>query len=65
MYLLHSDDELVDMWVALPQSVESQDDLYSRCAVEASCMVGEMVKELAGRDASEEGEGVAQLLDPG
>ena len=28
-------------------------------------MVGDMVKERAGRDAGEEGEGVAQLLDPG
>ena len=28
-------------------------------------MVGETIKDLAGKDAGEESEGVAQLLDPG
>ena len=28
-------------------------------------MAGEIVEDIAGRDAGEEGEGVAQLLDPG
>ena len=39
--------------VALPHSVESQDDLHARCAFGASCMVGDMAEDLAGQDAGE------------